>query len=37
VRRAAVTDEEAYRHYLGGKRFGAILRGDGDSFAAAPA
>ena len=38
VRRAAVTDDEARRFYLGGKRFDAILRGDdGDGFAAAPA
>src|SRR5271166_6868306 len=37
VRRAAVTDEEARRLYLG-KRFDAILRGDGgEGFAAAPA
>ncbi|HXW85331.1 MAG TPA: radical SAM protein [Candidatus Binataceae bacterium] len=35
VRRVAVTDEEARRHYLG--RFDAILRGDGGDFAAAPA
>ena len=38
VRRVAVTDEEARRHYLGGMRFDAILRGDSDGgFAAAPA
>jgi radical SAM superfamily enzyme YgiQ (UPF0313 family) len=38
VRRAAVTDEEARRYYLGGMRFDAILRGDGgEGFAAAPA
>jgi radical SAM superfamily enzyme YgiQ (UPF0313 family) len=37
VRRAAITDDEAYRHYLGGMRFDAILRGDGGGFAAAPA
>ena len=38
VRRAAVTDDEARRFYLGGKRFDAILRGDGqEGFAAAPA
>jgi radical SAM superfamily enzyme YgiQ (UPF0313 family) len=38
VRRAAVTDEEARRNYLGGMRFDAILRGEGgDGFAAAPA
>lgn len=37
VRRAVVTDEEARRYYLGGMRFGAILRGDGGDFAAAPA
>ena len=37
VRRAAVTDDEARRFYLG-KRFDAILRGDNDDgFAAAPA
>src|SRR5271154_2650469 len=37
VRRAAVTDDEARRLYLG-KRFDAILRGDsGEGFAAAPA
>jgi len=37
VRRAAVTDDEALRYYLGGRRFDAILRGDGGGFAAAPA
>jgi hypothetical protein len=38
VRRAAVTDDEAYRLYLGGgRRFDAILRGDSGAFAAAPA
>ncbi len=38
VRRAAVTDDEARRYYLGGMRFDAILRGDaGEGFAAAPA
>ncbi len=37
VRRAAITDDEARRHYLGGLRFDAILRGDGGGFAAAPA
>ncbi len=37
VRRAAVTDDEARRQYLGGMRFDAILRGDGAGFAAAPA
>src|SRR5579863_668192 len=38
VRRAAVTDDEARRFYLGGKRFDAILRGDGaEGFAGAPA
>ena len=36
VRRAVITDQEAHRHYLGG-RFDAILRGDGGEFAAAPA
>jgi radical SAM superfamily enzyme YgiQ (UPF0313 family) len=35
VRRMAVTDDEALRYYLG--RFGAILRGNGEEFAAAPA
>lgn len=37
VRRATITDDEARRHYLGGLRFDAILRGDGGGFAAAPA
>lgn len=37
VRRGGITDEEARRQYLGGLRFDAILRGDGDRFAAAPA
>ncbi len=37
VRRAGVTDEEARRQYLSGLRFDAILRGEGDGFAAAPA
>jgi radical SAM superfamily enzyme YgiQ (UPF0313 family) len=37
VRRSVITDEEARRQYLGGLRFDAILRGDGDRFAAAPA
>jgi radical SAM superfamily enzyme YgiQ (UPF0313 family) len=37
VRRGAITDEEARRQYLGGLRFDAILRGDGERFAAAPA
>ena len=37
VRRAAITDEDAQRHYLGGMRFDAILRGDGTGFAGAPA
>jgi radical SAM superfamily enzyme YgiQ (UPF0313 family) len=37
VRRGAITDEEARRQYLGGLRFDAILHGDGDRFAAAPA
>ena len=36
VRRAVITDQEAHRHYLGG-RFDAILRGDGGEIAAAPA
>ncbi|MGH7905236.1 MAG: B12-binding domain-containing radical SAM protein [Candidatus Binataceae bacterium] len=36
VRRSAVTDDEAYRYFLGGGlRFDAILRGEGDSFAPA--
>jgi len=35
VRRSAISDEEARRQYLGGLRFDAILRGDGDRFAAA--
>jgi hypothetical protein len=37
VRRSVITDEEARRQYLGGLRFDAILRGEGDRFAAAPA
>jgi radical SAM superfamily enzyme YgiQ (UPF0313 family) len=38
VRRIAFTDEEARRHYMGGMRFDAILRGEGGSgFAGAPA
>jgi len=37
VRRGAITDEEARRQYLGGLRFDAILRGDDNRFAAAPA
>src|SRR5207253_11379943 len=37
VRRMVVTDEEARRHYLGGLRFDAILRGNGGGFAGAPA
>jgi radical SAM superfamily enzyme YgiQ (UPF0313 family) len=37
VRRGAITDEEARRQYLGGLRFDAILRGDGERFAGAPA
>ena len=37
VRRGGITDEEARRQYLGGLRFDAILRGEGDGFAAAPA
>ncbi len=32
-----ITDEEARRYYLGGLRFDAILRGEGDRFAGAPA
>jgi radical SAM superfamily enzyme YgiQ (UPF0313 family) len=37
VRRTVVTDEEARRQYLGGLRFDAILRGQDNGFAAAPA
>src|SRR5215469_8331574 len=37
VKRGAITDEQARRQYLGGLRFDAILRGDGDRFAGAPA
>jgi radical SAM superfamily enzyme YgiQ (UPF0313 family) len=37
VRRAVVSDEDARRHYLGGRRFDAILHGQGGEFAAAPA
>jgi radical SAM superfamily enzyme YgiQ (UPF0313 family) len=37
VRRGPITDEEARRQYIGGLRFDAILRGEGDRFAAAPA
>ena len=37
VMRAAITDEDARRYYLGGGRFDAILRGDGGEFAGAPA
>ncbi|MGD0289335.1 MAG: radical SAM protein [Candidatus Binataceae bacterium] len=37
VRRAGITDEDARRQYLGGLRFDAILRGEGDGFAGAPA
>jgi radical SAM superfamily enzyme YgiQ (UPF0313 family) len=37
VRRVAVTDDEARRNYLGGRRFDAILRGEDGGFAAAPA
>ena len=37
VRRMAIFDEDARRYYLGGKRFDAILHGDGGEFAAAPA
>jgi len=32
-----ITDDDARRQYLGGRRFDAILRGEGDRFAAAPA
>ncbi|HJU12411.1 MAG TPA: radical SAM protein [Candidatus Binataceae bacterium] len=37
VRRTAITDDQARRQYLGGLRFDAILRGDGDRFAGASA
>jgi radical SAM superfamily enzyme YgiQ (UPF0313 family) len=37
VLRAALTDEDARRYYLGGGRFDAILRGDGGEFAGLPA
>jgi radical SAM superfamily enzyme YgiQ (UPF0313 family) len=37
VRRAAITDEDARRHYLGGRCFDAILHREGGEFAAAPA
>ena len=37
VRRGGITDEEARRQYVGGRRFDAILRGEGDGFAAASA
>jgi radical SAM superfamily enzyme YgiQ (UPF0313 family) len=38
ARRMVITDEEALRFYLAGRRFGAILRGDNEGgFAAAPA
>lgn len=37
VRRAVIFDEEARRHYLGGRRFDAILHGQGGEFASAPA
>jgi radical SAM superfamily enzyme YgiQ (UPF0313 family) len=36
LRRSVITDEEARRHYLGGLRFDAILRGDGGGFALCP-
>jgi radical SAM superfamily enzyme YgiQ (UPF0313 family) len=36
-RNNVITDEDARRYFLGGRRFDAILRGDGDQFAAAPA
>ncbi len=36
-RNNVINDEDARRHYLGGRRFDAILRGDGDRYAAAPA
>lgn len=37
VRRAAITDEDARRHYLGGRRLDAILHSEDGEFAAAPA
>jgi radical SAM superfamily enzyme YgiQ (UPF0313 family) len=37
VRRSVITDEEARRQYIGGLRFDAILRGEGDRFATASA
>ncbi|HEV3112990.1 MAG TPA: radical SAM protein [Candidatus Binataceae bacterium] len=37
LRRAAVTDEEAQRFYLGDRRFNAILHGSQGEFAGAPA
>jgi radical SAM superfamily enzyme YgiQ (UPF0313 family) len=37
VRRAAITDEDARRHYFGGRRFDAMLRSEAGEFAAAPA
>lgn len=37
VRRSVITDEEARRQYMGGLRFDAILRGEGDRFAGASA
>jgi len=36
IRRIAIGDDEARRHYLGG-RFDAILRGESGGFAASPA
>jgi radical SAM superfamily enzyme YgiQ (UPF0313 family) len=36
-RNEVITDEEARRHYLGGLRFDAILRGEGDGLVGAPA
>jgi len=37
VRRSVITDDEARRFYLAGGRFDAILRGEDDGFAGAPA
>ena len=37
MRRSVITDDEARRFYLAGGRFDAILRGEDDGFAGAPA
>jgi hypothetical protein len=37
IRRIALGDEEARRHYLGGMRFDAILRGEAGGFGTATA